>query len=484
MPIFKSLLAASLLVLGSVALYAQSPKLYTYQDLSHLYYKQQKDSLTKAWECPGIYRGKATQRKYREIWDSRTEFISKAITDDNYVYDQEIVSYVAGIVDQLITGNKHAIPVKPFLLLDRSASVNAYAVGNGVLAINMGLLTYVRSREELALVIAHELAHNIMQHPEEAMKKRAEWLTSDEYKESLKSILDSKYERLTRLKKIFEEYSFDRNRHQRYHESDADSLAIVLLRNSKIAFDPQVFLRLDSADMEYQLPLIQPVKKYFEAYNLTVEDSWIRKQTKGLSARSGYHAEENSARRDSLKTHPDCGERYKHTLHLKSADSTVTPVPPSIKDRAEKILLWNMYCQGNMAACLYRIMRAKDNGASDTWYDFMFYNVMTHLFKADQELRRFSAIDVKSRESVSPAYFDLQTLLEKIPREQLEQHCKVLYGAAFWKGLSVQERDFKTLLHQFIQQAAETDKARLAQEFAGKHGASMYLEYAQPFIKK
>jgi hypothetical protein len=33
------------------------------------------------------------------------------------------------------------------------------------------------------------------------MKQRADWLTSEEYKNSLNDILDSKYERLTRLKK-------------------------------------------------------------------------------------------------------------------------------------------------------------------------------------------------------------------------------------------------------------------------------------------
>jgi len=57
---------------------------------------------------------------------------------------------------------------------------------------------------------------------------------------------DSKYERLSRLKKVLEGYSFSRGRHQRYHESDADSLAIVLLKKSNIAFNAAYFLRLDA----------------------------------------------------------------------------------------------------------------------------------------------------------------------------------------------------------------------------------------------
>jgi hypothetical protein len=49
-------------------------------------------------------------------------------------------------------------------------------------------------------------------------------------KKTVNAVLDSKYERYTRLKKVFEEYSFNRTKHSRYHEGDADSLAVVLLK--------------------------------------------------------------------------------------------------------------------------------------------------------------------------------------------------------------------------------------------------------------
>ena len=77
------------------------------------------------------------------------------------------------------------------------------------------------TREELALAIAHEMSHNILHHIENAMFQKAEWLSSDEYRQSLNAVLDSKYERLSRLKKTFEGYTFSRSRHQRYRESEA-----------------------------------------------------------------------------------------------------------------------------------------------------------------------------------------------------------------------------------------------------------------------
>lgn len=70
----KPLLTATLLTIFSVTVTAQPKPLYSFQDLSHIYYKKQKDSLTKAWTVPAIYKDKSTQKKYKEIWDDRTSF--------------------------------------------------------------------------------------------------------------------------------------------------------------------------------------------------------------------------------------------------------------------------------------------------------------------------------------------------------------------------------------------------------------------------
>src|ERR1700744_217136 len=199
------LIGIFLILMGAV--YAQSQSLYSYQDLSHLYYQKQKDSLKKAWVCPTAFKDKAAQKKYKEIWDARTEGLLGAINNDDYVHDNEVYNYVEGIVRQLTEANPSLVPVKPFLLIDRSSAVNAYSVGGNVLAVNLGLITFSTTREELALAIAHEMSHNILHHAENAMFQKAEWLSSDEYRQSLNAVLDSKYERLSRLNKILEGYT-------------------------------------------------------------------------------------------------------------------------------------------------------------------------------------------------------------------------------------------------------------------------------------
>ncbi|NLU95479.1 M48 family metalloprotease [Chitinophaga sp. Ak27] len=479
----KLLLAATAWLLTHTIISAQNNSLYSYQDLSHIRYERQKDSLKKAWVCPVIYKEKETQKQYKEIWNGRTDFVVNAITDDGYVYEPELYGYVSGVIDQLVKSNSQLIQQPLLLMIDRSSSVNAYAIGSRTLAVNVGLLAFIKTREELALVLAHELAHNILLHPENGMKKRAEWLTSDEYKKSLDAVLDSKYERLTRLKKVFQGYSFDRSKHQRYHEGDADSLAIVLLKNSHIPVDASFFMRLDSADLQYRQPLKQPLKDYFAPYRLQLEDAWMVKRSKGLSAKN-YNFVTTTGLEDSLKTHPDCEERYSKNKSYQEAGARFTPVPASIQDKAMKMMVWNIYCNGNLTACMYRILLQKDKGSKDPWYDFMFNNVISGLFFADKKLSRFNAIRVTPKEYISKNYYELQTMFEQMPREKLEEYYKHMQLAAFWSGMPAPEQAFKSFIGNLITAGENSEEQKAAKAFTTAHANSLYCEYAMPFAQK
>jgi hypothetical protein len=481
--LYRSILALTLVVLCAGA-HAQVKSLYSYQELSHLYYEKQKDSLKKAWACPDAFKEKATQKKYREIWDQRTEEVTGAISHDDYVHDKEVYAYLEDILRQLIDANKQLMPVKPLLLIDRSPAVNAYATGGNVLAINLGLIAYATTREELALIIAHEMSHNILRHIENAMFTQAEWLGSDEYKKSLNAVLDSKYERYSRLKKVVEGYRFSRSRHQRFRESEADSMAVVLLKKSNIPFNARYFLRLDSSDMLLKQPLKHPLKDYFTAYHLPYEDSWAQRRSRGLSART-YSFSDTTTLEDSLKTHPDCLVRYNKTRSLSTPGPRWTPVPGAIQEKVNKMLIWNLYSNNDLTACLYRILLLKDKGYSDPWYDFMISNVFSGLYYSDRELARFNAIGVVPKEYISRDYYSLQTLLEQIPRDNLKQYCEVMQQQAFWQGLPPAEKDLRTLLQTLALDPDNSDKnkARAAHAFSAGNTTSMYNEFAKNFEK-
>ncbi|MBS1605136.1 MAG: M48 family metalloprotease [Bacteroidetes bacterium] len=478
---FRKLLPL-MLVIACFTASAQVKNLYNYQDLSRFYYEKQKDSLKKAWICPDAFKDRATQKEYRELWDRRTNAVLGALADNDYVHDREVFGYIDDIVRQLADANKTMIPVKPLLLIDRSPAINAYSTGGNVLAVNVGIIAFASCREELALIIAHELSHNILHHVENSIYLRAQWLGSDEYKRSLNAVLDSKYDRYSRLTRVVQGYTFSRSRHDRYQESAADSLAVILLNKSNIPFNARFFLRLDSSDMQLKQPLHHPLKEYFTAWRLPFEDSWAQRRSRGLSSRA-YAFSDTTTIADSLKTHPDCIIRYNQTKALSAAAVHWTPLPATVLDKVNKMMIWDLYSTTNLTECLYRILLLKDKGYKDPWYDFMAGNIFSGLYYADRELARFNAIGIVQKELISKDYYALQTMLEQIPRDNLRQYCQDMHSQAFWR--SNDEKDLGTLLNTLALDPDNSDKNkdRAAHAFSSANASSMYCEFAKNFEK-
>ncbi len=476
-----SIVLASFLFLTNDIL-AQESNFSKYDDLSKFSLAKQKDSIKKAWTVPAIYKNKETQKKYADIWNDRSDFLVNAMQANNFIHNKAIYNYVDAIIQQLRKSNPTVITAPLLLLIDRSESVNAYSIGNNVIAVNLGLLSFVQNREELALIIGHELAHNFLQHAENAMQQKAELLTSDEYKESLNDVLTSKYGRLSRLKEVLKGYSFSRSKHSRYKESEADSLAIVMLKNSNINFNAENFLRLDSADNEYKTELKSGVKNYFTSLNVPLDDQWLVKKSKGLSSRS-YNFSKGEDLSDSLKTHPECKERYEQTKSLTTTAATYTPIPTDIRELADKMIVWNLYDNMSLTPALFRILLLRDNGAKDQWYDAMTFNIFAGLSYADKKLNRFNSIGVVPKESISKDYFTVQTLMEQIPADKLKETVKTMSGLSFWSTASADSKAFKTFLNALLssENLSNREQENYSKDFMKNYQNSMYAEVAERF---
>jgi Tfp pilus assembly protein PilF len=115
----------------------------------------------------------------------------------------------------------------------------------------------------------------------------------------------------------------------------------------------------------------------------------------------------------------------------------------------------------------------------------MFNNIITGLYFADRELHRFNAIGVTQKEYISKNYYELQTMLEQIPREQLEQYCKSFQNAGFWKSMAASEKALKSLMSTLALDPdnSEKNKSKAAKEFSSGYASSMYYEFAKIFEK-
>ncbi len=452
--------------------------IYSFQNLSAIYYKSQADSLKNNIKAPNKYN-KSTQKKYEEIWNERIENIYKGLSSNNYVYSPEINNYLSGIIDEITRKNSQFIEPNILVLLDRNANINAYTSGLNIISVNAGLLEFVNSREELAFILAHELAHNYLRHIDNAIEKSAEWLSSNEYAASLKDIHNAKYEKFSLLKKMAQTYSFDRKKHSRLNESQADSFAVVLLKNANIPFDAKWLLRLDSADAHYKKQLKNDIPVYFQQYGININENWLIKKTKGLSTRN-YNFQDSTAIsiQDSLKTHPDCVKRYEETQKWSNANYKTTEIPTSIVKEAKKIIIFDLFNDLNLTACMYRLFLDKDDGYTDVWYDFMLHDIFFGLWYATNDLNRFNAIKIKPKEYISKSYYHLQTMLEQISLEEIEKIYTNLSNSKFWEQLPNDARDVRTLMQSIYSAKKQKAISSASKEYIANYPTSIYCEFA------
>ena len=145
-----------------------------------------------------------------------------------------------------------------------------------------------------------------------------------------------------------------------------------------------------------------------------------------------------------------------------------------------------MFDNLNLTACLYRILLQKDNGSKDEWYDFMMFNIFSGLYYSDKQLNRFNAIGVKPKEFISKDYFELQSMLEQMPKESLGQYCSQLKNIPSWNNMSSDAKAFKILMSTLNSEdeLSERIKENSGKEFLENHPNSMYCEFAAHFRKK
>ena len=160
-------------------------------------------------------------------------------------------------------------------------------------------------------------------------------------------------------------------------------------------------------------------------------------------------------------------------------------VPSSIHDNANRMIIWNMFTNSNLTACLYRLLLEKDKGNTEHWYDFMVSNVFSGLYYSDKQLHRFTSIGVMKKEYISKPYYELQSMLEQMSSEKLSVYSSSLQSLPFWKNLSADEKALKSLMNTITSDTESNGKdiAKTAKEFSNDNPSSMYCEFSTHFSK-
>jgi len=131
-----------------------------------------------------------------------------------------------------------------FVIVDDD-TINAFAASGGFILVNKGLIKTAKSEDELAAVLAHEIAHTVRGHAIGSIKKAR---MAGVYKEMLDSTVQLDEQQLGTLTKAFEGAMDDMidsmvvKGYSRDTEFEADRVGLRIMADA--GYDPQAFIKL------------------------------------------------------------------------------------------------------------------------------------------------------------------------------------------------------------------------------------------------
>jgi len=317
----------------------------------------------------GLKGYSSVQLKYmRETYYERYRAFVSMIHDGKLIMEGELYDYVQSVVDKVVTGANLSSERKVFLV--RKESPNAFNMGDDRIFIHLGLLYRLNNEEELAFVIAHELGHNELEHFTLKVTEYAELLDNDSIQKKRKSIVKSRYGRVTALNKLMIPWILSNKELSRTCEDQADLFGYDnLLKSNYNPFKAKsIFDILEKGEHECDTLLLKLRDLlYLDDNKLDYSKSLDAKIESSL----GSFTVEKDTLDDLLRTHPFSKDRKKLFLkRLEDENAMLTELETDSnyifwRNIAEHEMIVNAIFCGNIdRAILYALQLSKRDSSN------------------------------------------------------------------------------------------------------------------------
>lgn len=237
--------------------------------------------------------------------------INYSFDEDEYLFDNILYPKLNEILATIKSANpqfNYSNTLK--VLISTSAEPNASCYGNSVLVFNVGMLTRMQNEDQIAFIVAHELAHQLLDHVDSKVKRTIAYTNSEEFKEQVKEMKKLEYGRNAALNNFLFKYTVNSRSKNRKIESQADSLGMILIKNTSYSLEEglKLLMLLDEIDVEKYKDSIDFVTE-FSNNDYTFNTALIKK-------RGGLEVKQELSQEilDSLKTHPDSEDRLNYMI--------------------------------------------------------------------------------------------------------------------------------------------------------------------------
>lgn len=240
-----------------------------------------------------------SNKRVRQINLHRKMVFLGKVFDGSFIQDDSLETYVNHVLNKIVSSNAlRSFPRR--VLIMKSPHVNAVCYGQGIYAVTISLLGRIENENQLAFILAHELAHDELGHIRTRIIQEADLDLEEKAREQTIKIISGKIVH-TEIEE-FRNLLYDVSRYSRKNEMRADSMAFALLTkanyNGSQAFSAlNVLQAAQSPKREIDAELFLP----FHSNNFPFQDYWLNSR---LSVFSKKYYGTFLYSTDSVESHP------------------------------------------------------------------------------------------------------------------------------------------------------------------------------------
>jgi hypothetical protein len=412
-------------------------------------------------------------KKVRQMIKESIGRLSRSVTmRDSFsalMHTDSLTTYITGILNRIQAKNSLLQGNDYHIFTYRTSVPNASNSGNGVVMINLDLVSKLNTEQELAFIICHELAHDLQKHVMNGITNRATQIYDKDFQKKLKEVSKQEFNRRQETEYLVTSLLEQFSEHSRENELQADSLGLILFHNAGYAPLQAVngIYMLDSIDYPVYYDRIK-YEQFFNFNGYPFRPEWLGEDA-NLTDIGGNLDDRKIP--DELKTHPGCAERAEALQRITETQKLNSPVKESVIgnyhyyreiarfEELEMLMFYDSYGEA-----LYTALQMQTDYPNNIYLKCAAANSLYEISKALQDHRFSKVVDTQDDECTQ-SYYEFLGFLHNLSSSELKEITRHYYAAnvqsvnvdnaytgyldALIKSLDVEKTEYPALLEAY-----------------------------------